>query len=116
MQLNEQAQQATPAGQRRRRPTHPGELLKEDVLPALNISISQAADLLHVSRQMLHRILKGEAEVSPEMALRLGKFCGNGPEIWLAMQQAVNLWDAEQRIGTAIAEIPTCRVQDHFPP
>ena len=92
-----------------RRPTHPGEILKEDVLPALGITVSGAADLLHVSRQMLHRILSGNADVTPEMALRLGKFCGNGPELWLGMQQAVSLWDVRRKLGKEIAEIETYR-------
>jgi addiction module HigA family antidote len=64
---------------------HPGELLREDVLPALARSRSQIARLLGVSRQTLHAILSERAPVTPEMALRLGKLCGNGPELWLAL-------------------------------
>ena len=75
----------------RRKPTHPGELLREDVLPALGISVSEAARRLRVSRQTLHRILAGDAGVTPDMAVRLGKFCGNGPGLWLRMQQAYDL-------------------------
>src|SRR3990170_2265513 len=59
-------------------PVHPGELLREDVLPALDMTVSDAARELRVSRQALHRILSGTMAVSPEMAVRLGKFCGNG--------------------------------------
>jgi len=98
-----------PAGRPSRRPTHPGELLREDILPALNMTVSGAADRLHVSRQMLHRVLAGEAEISPEMALRLGKFCGNGAELWLNMQAAVSLWDARAALGREIDEIETVR-------
>jgi addiction module HigA family antidote len=90
-----------------RRPTHPGEILREDVLPALKMSVSDAAGMLGISRQMLHRVLKGEASVTPEMALRLGKFCGNGPELWLAMQQKLDVWDARQALGEAIDQIQT---------
>jgi addiction module HigA family antidote len=90
-----------------RKPTHPGELLREDVLPALGISVSEAARKLRVSRQTLHRILAGDAGVTPDMAVRLGKFCGNGPGLWLRMQQAYDLWHAEQRLANELTKIPT---------
>ena len=60
-------------------PVHPGEILRGDVLPALGITISEAARQLGVSRQTLHRIMAETHSITPEMALRLGKFCGNGP-------------------------------------
>lgn len=91
----------------RRKPTHPGELLRDDVLPALRISVSEAARKLRVSRQTLHRILAGDAGVTPDMAVRLGKFCGNGPGLWLRMQQAYDLWHAEQRLADEVTKIPT---------
>jgi antitoxin HigA-1 len=90
-----------------RKPTHPGELLREDVLPLLGISVSEAARKLRVSRQTLHRILAGDAGVTPDMAVRLGKFCGNGPGLWLRMQQAYDLWHAEQRLAIELTKIPT---------
>ncbi|GAB0119681.1 HigA family addiction module antitoxin [Acidisoma sp. 7E03] len=89
------------------RPSHPGEILREDVLPALGLSVSAAAEHLLVSRQMLHRILAEESAVSPEMAVRLGKLCGDGPRIWLAMQQAHDLWQAERDLAGVIETIPT---------
>jgi len=92
-----------------RKPTHPGELLREDVLAALGISISEAARRLRISRQTLHRILAGKAGVTPDMAVRLGKFCGNGPGLWLRMQQTYDLWDAEQRLAKEIGKIPTAQ-------
>ncbi len=90
-----------------RAPTHPGEILREDVLPALNMPVSTAATQLGVSRAMLHRILSGTHGVSPNMALRLGKFCGNGPELWLNMQRAHDLWHAEREMRAELAKIPT---------
>ncbi len=57
------------------------------MLPALELSVSEAARQLGVSRQTLHRIMAGSHSVTPEMALRLGRFCGNGPGLWLRMQQ-----------------------------
>ena len=91
----------------RRPPVHPGAILREDVLPALRISVSEAARQLRVTRQTLHRVLAETAAVTPEMAVRLGKFCGNGPELWLRLQQAYDLWHAEQRLANEIGAIPT---------
>jgi addiction module HigA family antidote len=91
---------------RRRAPTHPGEILREDVLPQLKMSVSEAARQLRVSRQTLHRILAGTAAVTPEMAVRLGKFCGNGPGLWLRMQQAYDLWHAERQLRAELEKIP----------
>jgi len=88
-------------------PVHPGELLREDVLPALRITVSDAARELRISRQTLHRILSGTMAVSPEMAVRLGKFCGNGPGLWLRMQAAYDLWHSERRMREEIKRIPT---------
>jgi addiction module HigA family antidote len=93
-------------GKRQMRPTHPGALLREDVLPALGLTVTEAARQLRVSRQMLHRILAEEASISPAMALRLGRFCGNGPGLWLRMQQAHDLWVAEREMSAELEEIP----------
>jgi addiction module HigA family antidote len=62
---------------------------------------------LGVTRQTLHRILAGTASVTPEMAVRLGKFCGNGPALWLNLQVAHDLWHAERRLRAAVARIPS---------
>jgi addiction module HigA family antidote len=69
----------------------PGELLREDVLPALGRRRAEIARLLGVSRQTLHAILTERSPVTPEMALRLGKLCGNGPELWLVLQTRYDL-------------------------
>jgi addiction module HigA family antidote len=90
-----------------RRPTLPGEILKEDVLPALNLSVAAAAKQLGVSRQALYKVLAGTVAVTPEMALRLGRWCGNGPGLWLRMQQAHDLWRAEQAMAAELAGIPS---------
>jgi addiction module HigA family antidote len=66
--------QAPTISKLRRPPTHPGAILREDVLPALNLSVSEAARQLRVTRQTLHRVLAETSGVSPEMAVRLGKF------------------------------------------
>ena len=88
-------------------PSHPGRLLKEEILPALRLSVSEAARQLGVSRQSLHRILAGRAGVSPEMAIRLGHFCGNGPSLWLRMQQSHDLWHAERRLRDELRKMPS---------
>ena len=92
-----------------RQPTHPGEIFGEDVLPALAMPIQTAAKHLGGSRQTLHRIIAGTHPVTPAMALRLGKFCGNGPALWLNMQRAYDLWHAEREMAEEIAKIPTHR-------
>jgi len=90
-----------------RTPIHPGEILREDVLPALGISVTEAARRLRVSRQQLHRVLACTHPVTTEMALRIGKFAGNGPGLWLRMQQAYDLWYAEQRMKDDLSKIKT---------
>src|SRR5438552_16601007 len=86
---------------------HPGELLREDVLPALGRARAEIARLLGVSRQTLHAIMTERAPVTPEMALRLGKLCGNGPELWLALQSRYDLARLGRAKQTEIAAIPT---------
>lgn len=98
-------------GRPKRAPTHPGEILRQDVLPALGISVSEAARQMKVTRQTLHRIMAGETAVTPDMAVRLGKFCGNGPDLWLRMQIARDLWHAERRLKREIAAIPRHRAR-----
>jgi addiction module HigA family antidote len=85
------------------RPTHPGALLREEVLPALRYSVTRAAKGLGVSRQTLHAIVAEKASVTPEMALRLGRFCGNGPGLWLRMQQEHDLHAAEEALADVLA-------------
>jgi addiction module HigA family antidote len=87
-------------------PSHPGAILRDDVLPALELSVSEAARQLRVSRQMLHSILAERAAVSPEMAVRLGRFCGNGPGLWLRMQVEYDLWHAERKLHDEVEQIP----------
>jgi addiction module HigA family antidote len=94
-------------GRSNRRPPHPGEILREDVLPAVGISVPQAARDLGVSRQYLHKILRGEVSITVDMAVKLGKLVGNGPGLWLRMQQAHDLWHAERRLAPELKKIPT---------
>ncbi len=92
---------------RKRTPSHPGSLLREVVLPAMDVSIAQAAREMGVSRQQLYMILREERAITAEMAMRLGKYCGNGAELWLSMQSGHDLWKARQELAGEIAGIPT---------
>jgi addiction module HigA family antidote len=94
-----------------RPPIHPGEILREDVLPGLHMSVTDAAAEMHVTRQALHRVLAGTPAISPAMALRIGKFCGNGGDVWLRMQAAYDLWHTERKLAAEIATIKTQRAR-----
>lgn len=89
------------------RPTHPGEILREDVLPALGRTKVEIAELLGVSRRNLYNILDEVGPITPQMALRIGKLTGTTPESWLRMQHAYDLKIAQQELGEAIEAIPT---------
>ena len=82
-------------------------MLREDVLPAIGKPKAEIARLLGISRQTLYDILAERAPVTPGMALRLGKLCGNGPELWLNLQRGYDLRKAEEELGDALESIPT---------
>jgi antitoxin HigA-1 len=89
----------------KRRPTHPGEMLREDFLPDYGLTASRLAAALCVSRQSINELLRGRRAVSPEMSLRLGRLFGSSPEFWLNAQRAVDLWDAAQVIKEDVSRI-----------
>lgn len=91
--------------QMKRRPTHPGEMLREDFLPDFGLTATSLAEAIGVSRQSVNELLRERRRVSPQMALRLGRLFGNSPEFWLNAQQAVDLWDAAQLLKTEMAQI-----------
>ncbi|NDE90580.1 MAG: addiction module antidote protein, HigA family [Alphaproteobacteria bacterium] len=98
----------------KRKPTHPGKILQKDILPALDLSVSDAAKLLRVTRQTLHKIMAEKMAVTPEMAMRLGKFCGNGAALWLNLQNTYDLWNAKQSMDKELQKIPsyaTCEMR-----
>lgn len=78
------------------RPTHPGEMLREDFLPDFGLSAIVLAEKLEVSRQTVNEILRERRAISPSMALRLSRLFGNTPEFWLNAQRAVDLWLAQK--------------------
>jgi len=79
---------------RKRRPTHPGEILREDVLPATGLSQGEFANALGVSRRTVNMILQERRPVTVDMAHRLACALGTSPDVWLGLQQDVDLWDA----------------------
>ncbi len=81
----------------KRRPTHPGTILREDVLPALGMTQKEFASWIGVSRLTVSEILNEKRTITPDMAMRLGKALGNGPQIWLRMQQTLDLWELAQQ-------------------
>jgi addiction module HigA family antidote len=81
---------------RKRRPTHPGEILREDVLPELKVTQGEFARLLGVSRRTVNEILQEKRPVTVDTAHRLARALGTSPEVWLGLQQDVELWDALQ--------------------
>lgn len=92
------------------RPIHPGEFLREDFLPDYDLTAASLATSIGVSRQTVNELLRERRGVSPEMALRLGRFFGNSAEFWLNAQRAVDLWDAEQAIGGELDRIEVLQV------
>jgi antitoxin HigA-1 len=96
--------------QMKRRPTHPGEMLREDFMPDYGLTVAGLAEALGVSRQSINELLRGRRAVSPEMALRLSRLFGNSAEFWLNAQRAVDLWDAAQVLGGDMRRIKPLRV------
>jgi antitoxin HigA-1 len=88
-------------------PAHPGEFLEEIVIPATGKSKTEIAKLLGVSRQTLYDLTGKKQAVTPEMALRLGKLFGDGPQVWMRMQVEHDLWAASRKSAAMIAKIPT---------
>jgi len=80
-----------------RKPTHPGEILREDVIKPLGLTVTEAAKRLGVTRKTLSALLNCKASMSPKMAVRVSKATKTSPESWLYMQAKLDLWIAEQR-------------------
>jgi antitoxin HigA-1 len=93
-----------------RRPTHPGEMLREDFMSDYGLTVAGLAEAAGVSRQSVNELLRGRRAVSPEMAIRLSRLFGNAPEFWLNAQRAVDLWDASQKLKDEVSRIKPLRV------
>ena len=79
-------------------PTHPGEIIREFCIEPLNLSVTEAADALGVTRKTFSTLLNGRSGISPEMALRLSKVFGRTPERWLRLQLQFDLWKTQQSV------------------
>lgn len=93
-----------------RRPTHPGEMLREDFLPDYGLTVAGLAEAAGVSRQSVNELLRERRALSPEMAIRLSRVFGNSPEFWMNAQRAVDLWDANRALKGDVARIKPLRV------
>ena len=91
--------------QRRVRPTHPGEMLREDFMPDYGLTVAGLARALGLSRQSVNELIRERRALSPQMALRLARLFGNTPEFWLNAQRAVDLGDAARNIKTSMHRI-----------
>jgi antitoxin HigA-1 len=87
------------------RPTHPGEMLREDFMPAFQLTTSSLAEALGVSRQTVNEILRERRGLTPAMALRLSRLFGTTPEFWLNAQRALDLWQAGKDLQGEIGRI-----------
>ena len=95
---------------RRRRPTGPGVLLQDEI-EARGLDQSKVADLVGVGRRTINEICQGKRPLSVDMAQRLGKLFGNGPELWINMQKAVDLWETTQNNQADYAKIRTLKTK-----
>ena len=93
----------------KRKPTHPGAVLREDVLPELGWTQMELANRLMVSRQTVSHLLHEEKAVTAEMAIRISSAVGGTAESWLSMQQAVDLWEAGMKLKSNPALAPLFR-------
>lgn len=102
-----------PAGPSGLPATHPGELLREVVLPALKAAgtpRTQVAKILGMKRPSFYEFLAGKTPITAERALLLGKLCGNGPDLWMNLQRDWDLARARERLGPALDAVPTLKV------
>ena len=90
---------------RKIKPTHPGEMLREDFMPEYGLTVTRLAEVLGVSRQTVNELLHERRSISPPMALRLSRLFGNTPEFWLNAQRAVDLWEAQRSYKKEIESI-----------
>ena len=88
-----------------RKPTHPGEILREEFIPGCGLSVAQLAKRIGVSRQSINELVRERRAVSPDMALRLARLFGTSAEYWSNLQRNVDLWDSLDQRAEEIAAI-----------
>lgn len=95
-----------------RKPTHPGAVFLEDVMKPLNLSVTDAASMLGVSRKTLSEFINEKSSLSPEMALRIGKATNTSVESWMNMQQKLTLWNARKHEPNNVIPFPISAAQE----
>ena len=93
------------SGARTGRPTHPGEMLREDFMPDYGLTVSSFALALGVSRQTINELLRERRALTPEMAVRLARLFGTTAGFWVDAQREVDLWDASRNLANALEHI-----------
>jgi len=93
----------------RREPTHPGEIMREAIEDYWRLPIAEVARRMGVSRQSLHEVLRGEARLTPEMALRFEALGGGTPELLLRLQANYDVWHARQKLKAEVARVEPVR-------
>ena len=96
-----------------RKPTHPGAIFRKDVMTPLNLSVTDAAHMLGVSRKALSEFINEKAALSPEMALRISKATNTSVESWMNMQQKLTLWKVRQHEPTNVIPFPSVMGASH---
>ena len=89
-----------------RRPTHPGEMLREEYMPEYGLSVSELAQSIGVSRQSVNELINEKRSLSPDMAVRLSRLFGDSAESWLNLQRNVDIWEAERSLTIKIKQLP----------
>ena len=99
----------------KRKPTHPGQIIKEDYLVPLSMSIKDMASVLAISRKTLSKIVNERGSITPEMALRLSRAFGTTPDLWLTLQNNYDLWQAEHSSDhwKAVKPLPINMLHSH---
>lgn len=88
-----------------RRPTHPGEMLREEFMAELGLSVAQVAHAIGVSRQTVNELVRERRNLTPDMALRLARYFGVSPQSWMNLQRNIDLWDSLDLNRQAIERI-----------
>jgi len=101
----------------KRRPTHPGNIIKEDYLLPLSVSIKDLAETLGISRKTLSKIINERGSITPDMALRLSRAFDTTPDFWLNLQKNFDLWQAERQSQEwkKVKRFPLKMIHDHNP-
>jgi addiction module HigA family antidote len=99
----------------KRKPTHPGRILKEDYLEPLSMTITEMSSILGVSRKTLSKITNERGSVTPDMALRLSRAFDTTPDLWMNLQKSFDLWEASHasKAWKGVKQLPSDMIHSH---